>query len=79
MKSNTDRVTASSTSAAMMTMRIFSGRVIKLPELPIASGEVGVNVEVGAKVVGDVGFGIEVEVEPSGMVIVCVLLQQLSS
>ena len=61
----------------MMIMRIFSGKVIKLPELPFASGGVGVIVEVGVKVVGDVGFGVEVETDPSGMVIVCVLLQSL--
>ena len=31
------------------------------------------------EVVGDVGFGVESETEPSGIVIVCVLLQSLSS
>lgn len=63
----------------MMIMRIFSGRVIKLPELPFASGEVVVIVEVGAEVVGVVGLGVEAETEPSGMLRVCVLLQSLVS
>ena len=63
LKSSTDRFTASSTIAAMIIRKIFSGIVIKLLELPFVVGGVGVNVEVGAKVVDDVGFGVEVEID----------------
>lgn len=80
-KSSIIRTTIVSARTAMVIMKVPLGKVIEFVELLFVSG--AITVEIGAEVI--VGFAVvesgdvEVGLEPSGMFIVCVLLQPLSS
>ena len=87
LKSNTDKATARKTTTATIIIKTSNGKVTELAGLPFVSGAIGVTVGVivGVVVVGvgvavDAGFGkvdVEMEIAPSGMLRVCILLQLL--